>query len=66
MYLNDLDAPCQSRKFGLDSVLPGPLSSRRFVAGSIGLVDVCDFWNKGVVGVGVCKHRADTQEHYGG
>ena len=42
----------------LDGVLSGPLPSRGFVAGTVGLVDVGDFGDKWVVGVGVCEHRA--------
>jgi len=42
----------------LDGVLPGPLPGRGFVASTVSLVDVGDFGDKWVVGVGVCKHRA--------
>lgn len=46
----------------LDGVFSCPFSSRGFVSGSVGLVNVGDFWNKWVVGVGVGKHRADGQK----
>jgi hypothetical protein len=45
----------------LDGVLPGPLARRRFIAGSVGLVDMCDLGDERIVGVGVCQHRADAQ-----
>jgi hypothetical protein len=48
----------------LDGVLSGPFSSSRFISGTIGLVDVCDFRDERVIRVGVCKHRADREEDY--
>ena len=47
----------------LDGVLPGPLPGGGLVAGAVGLVDMCDLGNEGVVGVGVCEHGADGEEH---
>ena len=52
---------CEGR---LDGVLPGPLPGGGLIAGAVGLVDVCDLGNQRVVGVGVCEHGADREEHY--
>jgi len=49
------------RTEGLDGVLACPLPSRRFVAGTVGFVDVSDLGNQRVVGVGVCEHGADGE-----
>jgi hypothetical protein len=46
----------------LDGVLPGPLPGGGLVAGAVGLVDMCDLGNEGVVGVGVCEHGANGEE----
>jgi hypothetical protein len=46
----------------LNGVLAGPLPSCGFVAGSVGLVDVGDFGDQWVVGVGVGEHGADGEE----
>ena len=48
----------------LDSELPSPFSSSGFVSCTVGLVDVSDFGNKRVVGVGICEHRADGQKDW--
>jgi hypothetical protein len=50
-------------KAALDGVLPGPLPGGSLVAGAVGLVDVCDLGYQRVVGVGVCEHGADGEEH---
>lgn len=50
----------------LDSELPSPFSSSGFVSCTVGLVDVSDFGNKRVVGVGICEHRADGQKDWRG
>jgi hypothetical protein len=47
----------------LDGVLPGPLPGGGLVASAVGLVDMCDLGDKRVVGVGVCEHGADGEEH---
>ena len=47
----------------LDGVLPGPLPGGGLVASAVGLVDMCDLGDEGVVGVGVCEHGADGEEH---
>jgi len=49
----------------LDGVLPGPLAGRRFVAGPVGLVDMCDLGNERVIRVWVRQHRTNTQQHFG-
>ena len=48
----------------LDGIFPRPLPRRGLVPGAVGLVDVGNFWDKGVIGVGVCEHGADGQEDY--
>jgi len=52
-------------KAALDGVLPGPLPGGGLVAGAVGLVDVCDLGYQRVVGVRVCEHGADGEEHCG-
>jgi len=47
----------------LDGVLPGPLAGCRFVAGPVGLVDMCDLGNERVIRVWVRQHRTNTQQH---
>ena len=47
----------------LDGVLPGPLPGGGLVTRTVGLVDVCDIGYERVVGVGVCEHGADGEEH---
>lgn len=51
------------RSGALDGVLPGPLPGGSLVTGAVGLVDVCNLRNQRVVGVGVCEHRANGEEH---
>lgn len=46
----------------LDGVLARPLTCRRLVSRSVGLVHVCNLGHKRVVRVGVCQHRADRQQ----
>ena len=46
----------------LDGVLASPLSGRRLVSCSVGLVDVGDFGSERIVRVGICKHGADREE----
>lgn len=47
----------------LDRKLPRPFSGRRLVSSAVGLVDVSNLRNEGVIGVGVGEHGADRQEH---
>jgi hypothetical protein len=47
----------------LDGVLSGPLPGGGLVASAVGLVDMCDLGDERVVGVGVCEHGADGEEH---
>jgi hypothetical protein len=47
----------------LNGILPSPLPSRGFIARSVRLVDMCDFGHERIVGIRVCQHGADAQEH---
>lgn len=49
----------------LDSVLPGPLPGHGLVPGPVGLVDMGDLRDEGIVGVGIGQHRADRQQDLG-
>jgi hypothetical protein len=46
----------------LDGVFTCPLSSGCLVSGAVGLVDVRNFGDQWVVGIGVSEHRADRQQ----
>lgn len=46
----------------LDGVLASPLTGRRLVSCSVGLVDVGDFGYEWIVRVRICKHGADGEE----
>lgn len=50
--------------FHSNSVLARPLAGCGLVPGAIGLVDVRDFGHQRIVGVGVCEHRTDGEQHY--
>lgn len=45
----------------LDGVLASPLASGGLISGTVGLVDMSDLGNKGIVGVRVGQHGADGQ-----
>lgn len=49
---------------GSDSVLAGPFTGGGFISGTIGLVDMRNLRNQRVVGIRVCEHRADREEHF--
>lgn len=46
----------------LDSVLPGPLPGHGLIPGPVGLVDVSDLRDEGIIGIGIGQHRADRQQ----
>lgn len=46
----------------LNGVLSGPLACGGLVAGTVGLVDVCNLGNERIVRVGVGQHGADGKE----
>ena len=48
----------------LNRILPSPLPGGGFVSGSVGLVDMCNFWYQWVVGVWIRQHGADGEEDY--
>lgn len=48
----------------LNSVLASPFASRRLVPGAVCLVDMRDLGHQRVVGVGVCEHGADREQHW--
>jgi len=48
----------------LDGVFTCPLSSGSLVSGTVGLVDVCDFGDQWVVGIGVGEHGANGQQDF--
>ena len=56
---NIVSSPSHPPKYRLDGVLASPLPCRRFVPGAIGLVDVCNFGNEGIVRVWICEHGTD-------
>lgn len=47
-----------------NSVLAGPFAGCSLVTWAVGLVDVRDFGNKGIIRVGVCEHRTDGEQHW--
>lgn len=62
LAIHALVSPCCAK---LNGIFACPLSSCCLVARTIGLVDMCDFWHERVVGIRVCKHGADGEEHCG-
>lgn len=50
---------------GSDGVFASPFASGSFISGTISLVDMRNLGNQGIIGVGVCKHRADREQHFG-
>lgn len=46
----------------LDSIFPGPFFCCGLVPVSVGLVDMGDFWNERVIGVGVREHGANGKQ----
>jgi hypothetical protein len=51
--------------FLLTGILSGPLLGIGFIFGAVGLVEVCDLWDKRIVRVGVGQHGADRQQNLG-
>lgn len=47
----------------LNGILASPLASSGLVSRSIGLVDMGNLGYKRIIGVGVCQHGADGQQH---
>lgn len=56
--------PPHHRIFILDCVLASPLPSCSLISRAVGLVDVCDFRNEGIIRIRVCQHGADRQEDF--
>ena len=45
------------------SILACPFTGGGFVLGPIGLVDVRDFWDKGIVGVSIRQESTDREQN---